>query len=176
MKILVLNSGSSSIKYKLFDSENFEFIYGDTIENVKDFHKSFENIFTNLQQKNIIKDINQIKAVGHRVVHGANISKPTIITKKNIKFLESISYLAPLHNPSNIDGIKIVSKILPNVTQVAIFDTAFHQTIKKQNYIYPIPFKFYKKNKFRKYGFHGTSYHYLLNQFAKIKNKKRIFS
>ncbi len=168
MKILVLNSGSSSIKYKLFNSEDFSLLFDGIEENVKDFHKSFNNIFTKLIKSKIINSLEDIGGFGHRVVHGGEyFSKPTLIDKKIIKQLEKLIILAPLHNPSNIDGIKIIQNKIPNAKQVAVFDTAFHSTLPMDAYLYPLPFELYEKHKIRKYGFHGTSHFYVAKEFAR---------
>ena len=167
MKIFVLNSGSSSIKYKLFCSKNFKLLYSGIEEEVVDFHKSFEVIFKTLLKSKIIKNLEDISSIGHRVVHGGEkFSKPTLVNNKVIRKLKKLNNLAPLHNPSNIDGIKTIKKILPNIKQVAIFDTAFHHTIPKKNFLYPIDIKYYKEYKIRKYGFHGTSVQYVSKEFA----------
>ena len=172
MKILVLNSGSSSIKYKLYDGKKFKVLYEGIEEEVLDFHKSFKNIFKKLL-KSSIKTLEDITYVGHRVVHGGEkFSKPVIVTSKVIKKLEELIPLAPLHNPSNIDGIKSIKKILPNIKQVVVFDTAFHHTIPKESFLYPIDYKYYEENKIRKYGFHGTSVEYVMKKYANDNNKK----
>ncbi len=173
MKILVLNSGSSSIKYKLFDNKYFKVLFEGIEEEVKDFHKSFENIFADLIKSKIIKKLEDISLVGHRVVHGGEkFSKPILVTTKIIKEMEKLIDLAPLHNPSNIDGIKTIEAKLPKVTQVAVFDTAFHHTIPKRNFLYPIPIEYYDKYKIRKYGFHGTSVDYVAKEFSMKFDKK----
>lgn len=169
--ILVLNSGSSSIKYKLFDLET-NFIFGGIIEEIKDFHTAFQNIFNILLDKNYIKNINDIVAFGHRVVHGGEKFRlPILIDDIIIKEIENLIPLAPLHNPSNLDGIKTVKKLSPNAKQIAVFDTAFHQTIPQEAFIYPIPYKFYTDFGIRKYGFHGTSHNYVAKESAKYLNK-----
>ncbi|MEA3498599.1 MAG: acetate kinase [Campylobacterota bacterium] len=173
MLILVLNSGSSSIKYKLFCSKNYKVLFEDIEEEVEDFHISFENIFTKLLKSKVIKKLEDISFVGHRVVHGGEkFSKPVMVTKKVIKELEKLIVLAPLHNPSNIDGIKTIKSKLPKIPQVVVFDTAFHHTIPKKNFLYPLPIEYYNKYKIRKYGFHGTSVEYVANKFTQKYNKK----
>ena len=172
-KILVLNSGSSSIKYKLFCSKKFEVLYDGIEEEVSDFHQSFETIFKKLISSKSIKKLEDISCVGHRVVHGGEkFSKPVKITTNLIKELESLISLAPLHNPANIDGIKTIKEKLPNISQVAVFDTAFHTSIPKEAFLYPIPYELYEKNKIRKYGFHGTSHQYVASKYAKKYNKE----
>ena len=133
MKILVLNSGSSSIKYKLFCKNSFKLGYQGIQSEVADFHKSFKTIFKTLLKNKIIRSMEEITCVGHRVVHGGEkFSKPTIVTNKVIKELKKLIPLAPLHNRSNIDGIEIIQRLLPKIKQVVVFDTAFHHTIPKK--------------------------------------------
>lgn len=170
--ILVLNSGSSSIKYKLFELKDTKLIYEGIEEEVKDFNIAFESIFKKLIDGKFINTIDNIKAFGHRVVHGGEkFSKPVLIDDEVIKEIENLIPLAPLHNPSNLEGIKISTLLAPNAKQVAIFDTAFHQTIQKEVYTYPIPYELYEKHSIRKYGFHGTSHHYVAKETAKYLNK-----
>ncbi|MEA3384585.1 MAG: acetate kinase [Campylobacterota bacterium] len=170
--ILILNSGSSSIKYKLFSSLDTKFIFGGVIEEVKDFHKAFDDIFETLLSNNHIKSINEIKSFGHRVVHGGErFIKPTLINDEVLKQIEDLIPLAPLHNPSNLDGIKTAINKVPNAKQIAVFDTSFHHTIPKHTYIYPIPYNLYEKYGIRKYGFHGTSHSYIAKQASKYLNK-----
>jgi len=175
MKILVLNSGSSSIKYKLYKENNgkFDLLYGDIQQEVKSFHKGFESIFSKLLETKMINSLDDINCVGHRVVHGGEeFSKPILVDEKVIKKLEQLIPLAPLHNPSNIDGIKTIKEKLKDIPQVVVFDTAFHHTLPKKNFIYPIPLEYYNKYKIRRYGFHGTSVEYVANRYAKSTNKK----
>ena len=173
MKILVLNSGSSSIKYKLFLDNNV--LFEGIEEGVVEFHKSFMKIFKKLIKEKAIDKLEDIEAFGHRVVHGGEyFSKPTLIDDKVIIELEKLIVLAPLHNPANIDGIKIIKEKIPNAIQVAIFDTAFHSTLPMESYLYPLPFELYEKHQIRKYGFHGTSHFYVAKEFAKKVNKRLI--
>jgi acetate kinase len=177
MKILVLNSGSSSIKYKLFDSKNLSLLFDGIEENVKDFHKAFENIFKILIDSNTILSLEDIGGFGHRVVHGGEyFSKPTLIDNNVLAKLEKLVSLAPLHNPSNIDGIKSIYKKLPNAKQIAVFDTAFHTTMPQKISLYPLPYSLYQKHKIRKYGFHGTSHSFVANEYALYckKNLKKL--
>ncbi len=171
MKILVLNSGSSSVKYKLFESENLEVLFDGIEEEIVDFHKSFENIFNKLIVSKVISSLEEIGGFGHRVVHGGEkFSSPVIIDDEVILELEKLIPLAPLHNPANIDGIKTIKAKIKNSFQVAVFDTAFHQTLPMKSFLYPIPFNFYKEHKIRKYGFHGTSHFYVAKQCAEYFN------
>lgn len=165
--ILVLNSGSSSIKYKLFSFETLDLIEGGIIEEVKDFHQAFDDIFKQLVDKGSIESVESIKVFGHRVVHGGEqFYEAVVIDEVVIETIASLIPLAPLHNPSNLDGIKTVKAKLPNALQVAVFDTAFHQTMPKSFYLYPLPYAWYKKHGVRRYGFHGTSHFYVAKETA----------
>lgn len=191
MKILVLNCGSSSIKYQLFDmvekrclvKGNVQkigllgtYIENENYKNVKirfdkvisDYQKGIEEILNLITdpEYGALEDLGEIKAVGHRVVHGGEVFKDhTIINNDVINMLENLSNLAPLHNPQNIRGIVSAQSVLPGVPQVAVFDTSFHQSMPSYSYMYPIPYAIYKKDKVRRYGFHGTS-HYFVSQKA----------
>jgi len=191
MKILVLNCGSSSIKYQLFDMvEKKSLVKGNVqkigllgtyIENenykkvkirfdkvISDYQKGIEEILSLITdpEYGAINDLHEIRAVGHRVVHGGEVFKDhTIIDNEVIDMLENLSNLAPLHNPQNIRGIVSAQQVLPGVPQVAVFDTSFHQSMPSYSYMYPIPYAIYKKDKVRRYGFHGTS-HYFVSQKA----------
>ncbi len=157
MTILVLNSGSSTIKYKIF--KNLKEIQSGTIKNTENF------CLTN------IVDLNTIDAVGHRVVHGGEQFHQAVnIDTKVINGIRDLIPLAPLHNPSNLKYIEDIALKFPNLNQVAVFDTAFHQTIDKKHYLYPIPMEYYKQNHIRKYGFHGTSVEYITKRYAVNKN------
>jgi len=163
MKILVLNCGSSSIKYKLF--ENKEPLTSGLIERIGEKNSKIKNhkqgikiMLKQLLKTKKIKSIKEIKAVGHRVVHGGELSKSCIINKKVINIIKKFSPLAPLHNPVNLKGIVEMQKILPKIAHVAVFDTAFHQTMQEHAFIYALPYEFYKKYKIRRYGFQGTSH------------------
>ena len=120
----------------------------------------------------IFKSLDELDAVGHRVVHGGEKFKDAVlITEEVIKEIEATEELAPLHNPAAVLGINACKKVLPNKPMVAVFDTAFHQTISKEKYIYPIPYEYYEKYHVRKYGFHGTSHQYVANRVAELLNK-----
>jgi len=161
IKILVLNSGSSSIKYKLFDG--LEEVKGGVLEEVKEYHKNIEKI---------LNEVGEVDAVAHRVVHGGEKFKNSVlIDDEVIETIKELIPLAPLHNPANLDGILSVKKLLPNTPQIAVFDTAFHQTLPDYNYIYPIPYELYQEKNIRKYGFHGTSHKYVANEASKILNR-----
>jgi acetate kinase len=170
--ILVINSGSSSIKYKLF-SYDLKLVFSSIIEEVTDFHQGFANIFDTLLQSDSIQKMDDIKIVAHRVVHGGEkFIDATLIDEEVINELKKLIPLAPLHNPSNIEGIEISQKQIPLAKQIAVFDTAFHNTIPKHAFMYPLPFELYEKEGIRRYGFHGTSHKYVANECAKQLEKK----
>jgi len=171
MRILVINSGSSSIKYKFFDN-NFE-IYQGKEEEVKEYESALENVFKNLIDNKIIKSISDIDAVGHRIVHGGEkFCRPVVINNEVIKTIKELIPLAPLHNPINLKAIEFIHKNYPNIAQVGVFDTAFHQSMPKKNYIYPVRKDLYEKYHVRKYGFHGTSHEYVSKKTAKFLKKE----
>lgn len=165
MNILVINCWSSTIKYKLFVSKNREVLAKGVIE----LKKEKKGIF-------ILKDIlkkYRIDAIWHRVVHGwEEINKPTRITQKTINTVKKYNNLAPLHNPANLKWIIDCEKIFPKIPQVWVFDTAFHQTMNEDHFLYPIPYNLYKKEKIRKYWFHWISHQYLYERMIKIMKKK----
>lgn len=198
MKILVLNCGSSSIKFQLIDMTCEKVLIKGTYERigyddafctyksgeiknkvVKPTPTHVEGIKAILEE--IVKDeygalksIDEIEAVGHRVVHGGEkYTKSVLINEDVIKGIEENKALAPLHNGANLDGINAIAKNLPGVPQVAVFDTAFHQTMNEVQYIYNIPYEYYEKDKIRKYGFHGTSHRYITDRIYEIKNMKK---
>jgi len=187
MKILVLNCGSSSIKYKLFDmpektelssggiekiglSDSFlkyKTIVGETkfiYKPIAEHTQGVELILSILREAsgNAIKTFADIDAVGHRVAHGGDRFKSsTVITQEVVDDIKKCYELAPLHNPANMKGIEAISNILPNVPQVAVFDTAFHQTMQPHAYMYALPYEYYTKYGVRRYGFHGTSHKFV---------------
>jgi len=198
MVILVLNCGSSSVKYQLFNmNEETEVIakgiverigFNDAILNYKpagkekiseelgipDHTVAIDKIFQLLTDKEIgvIRDLKEIKAVGHRVVQGGESYKESVlITKDVIRDVEANIELAPLHNPANLKGIMSVENLLPGIPQVAVFDTSFHQTMPPHAYMYAIPMEFYKKYKIRKYGYHGTSHKYVSRVASNVLGK-----
>jgi len=196
MKILVLNSGSSSLKYQVIDMETEEMLvkgYFERIGQPNSFltHKvngvkhKFEHQAKNHEQAikfvlsritndhyGVIKDLSELAGIGHRVVHGGEkFSDSVLITDEVIKEIEECSNLAPLHNPAAVLGMEACRKVVPNIKMVAVFDTAFHQTIPKERYVYPIPYEYYEKYGIRKYGFHGTSHKYVAGRVAELMGK-----
>lgn len=170
MKVLVINSGSSSLKYKVFAMPSHRLISKGAIERIaeagsraRDHHQAL---------KMALEQLGGIGLVGHRVVHGAEkFRKPAVINAAVIKKIKQCCALAPLHNPANLAGILACKKLLKGVKQVAVFDTAFHQTLPDYAYIYGLPYSLYKKYRIRKYGFHGTSHEYVAQEAAKILKK-----
>ncbi|MDO5035679.1 MAG: acetate kinase [Porphyromonas sp.] len=192
--ILVLNCGSSSVKYKLFDMEKKEVITSGGVERVglegsflkfKDRNGNKVTIEQPLPTQseavklvmdtlvdpkyNFIKSYDEINAVGHRIVHGGEeFAESVLITDEVIEAVKRVSDLAPLHNPANLKGIEAITKLLPNVPQVAVFDTAFHQTMEPYAYMYPLPYRMYSEYKIRRYGFHGTSHYYVSKRACEL--------
>jgi len=170
MKILVINSGSSSIKYKLFDMPSETLVKKGVIERIGEDGSRFHNHYSGL--KIILEEIKQVDAVGHRVVHGAeDFNKPALVDDRVIKGIKKCSAIAPLHNPANLSGIMACQKLLPGVKQVVVFDTAFHQTLPEYAFIYGLPYEYYQKLRVRKYGFHGTSHEYVALEASRILKK-----
>lgn len=196
MKVLVINCGSSSIKYKLYDMETENELCSGLLERVgsndaivnhkkgdqkfqktcpiQDYDTGIKIILENLTDpsKGVLKDVHEIGAVGHRVVHGAEtFSGSQVITQDVVDKMTECIPLAPLHNPPNLAGIEAFRKILPGVKQCGVFDTAFHQTMEKEAYLYAIPYEFYEKHRIRRYGFHGTSHLYVSHKAAQMLGK-----
>ena len=196
MKILVLNSGSSSLKYQVIDMDTeetlasgyYERIGSDKaflthkvngekikLENpVKDHSEALKFVMEQLlnEKYGIIKSLDEIDSIGHRMVHGGEkFNSSVLINDEVLKTVEECADLAPLHNPAGILGVKACQKEMPGKPNVAVFDTAFHQTLPKERYIYPIPYEYYEKYGVRKYGFHGTSHMYVSRRIAEILGK-----
>ena len=196
MKILVLNSGSSSLKYQVIDTDTGEMLVKGYYERIgqvgaflthkvngekhhfehpaKNHEKAIQFVMKRLTSDHygVFKSLDELDAIGHRVVHGGEQFKDAVlITDEVIREIRENSMLAPLHNPAAILGIEACQKVVPNKPMVAVFDTAFHQTISKEKYIYPIPYEYYEKYHVRKYGFHGTSHQYVANRVAEILGK-----
>ncbi len=173
MKILVLNSGSSSIKYKIFNFDNLQEIYEGSKEEIKNHIIAVQEVIDELITKNIIKTFDDIKVVGHRVVHGGDFFRNPIIIDDNVmQKIDKLSSLAPLHNPSNLAGIKAIKEHSPNTLQVAVFDTAFHQSIPEIASRYALPYNYYDDFGIKRYGFHGTSHSFVAKKTAKLLNKE----
>jgi acetate kinase len=194
MKILVLNCGSSSIKYQLIQMEDESVLAKGVVERIGIDNSLLEHEPANGEEIVIKKEIpnhstgiklvidtllnkeygvlnsmDEIQAIGHRVVHGGEkFATSTLITSEVIKQIEEVSDLAPLHNPHNLTGIKVCSKLMPDKPQVAVFDTAFHQTMPRKAYLYALPYRYYQKYGVRRYGFHGTSHLYVANRAAEM--------
>jgi len=166
MKVLVINSGSSSIKYKLFQMPKERLISKGAIEHIGEKGHKIPDHYTGLRV--ILEKFDSVSVVGHRVVHGAEaFEKPVVINDAVIREIRYCSVIAPLHNPANLAGILACKKLLPGTKQVAIFDTAFHQTLPPHAYIYGLPYEYYERFGIRKYGFHGTSHQYVAEEAAR---------
>ena len=203
MKVLVLNCGSSSIKYKLYDMDSLSVMAAGGIEkiglpgaflktkkpveekilnNIPTHDEGLEMIFKSLTdpEKGVLKSLDEIDAVGHRMVHGGEkFNQSTILTDQVLEEFVACSELAPLHNPANLKGVKAVAELMPNMVQVGVFDTAFHQTMPDYAYMYALPYELYTKYHVRRYGFHGTSHRYVAQRVCDflgcdIKDKKII--
>ncbi|DAB32319.1 MAG TPA: acetate kinase [Sulfurospirillum sp. UBA11407] len=193
MKILVLNSGSSSVKFQVFE-DDISFVSGliEQIgeensaisislrdEKVVDKQIEIKSHFDGLQmaanyllELGVVKDLNEFDGIGHRVVHGGEyFNKAMLVTDDVIEKIESLQPLAPLHNPAHLDGIRVTKKLNPLVPNVVVFDTAFHQSIPAHAYMYALPYKFYEEDGVRKYGFHGTSHHFVAKVAARMLKK-----
>jgi len=170
MKILVINCGSSSIKYKLFDMPREHQVQKGIIEHIGEAGSKIQDHYSGL--KIILRKVDSVSCVGHRVVHGAEkFQQPVLIDNSVIKKIRECMAIAPLHNPANLAGILACKKLLPGKRQVAVFDTAFHHTLPAYAYIYGLPYEYYKRYRMRKYGFHGTSHEYVAGEAARILKK-----
>ncbi len=200
MKILVINAGSSSIKYQLIDMETEQVLakgicdrIGIAGGNFKHKVEGREDYKLDVQMKNhaeavqlvldtlvspehgVIKSLSEISAVGHRVLHGGEkFSGSVVIDEKVIATIEECCELGPLHNPHNLTGIRACEKLMPGVPQVAVFDTGFHQTMPDYAYLYALPYEYYEKYHIRRYGFHGTSHRYVSMRAAEMLGKKPV--
>lgn len=190
-KIIAINAGSSSLKFQLFEMPSEEVITKGLIERIG-LNDSIFNIVANgekvketldipnhdvavklllekLTGLGIIQSLDEIEGIGHRVVHGGEeFTDSVLITDEVLAKIEALSELAPLHNPANITGIKAFQQVLPNVPAIAVFDTAFHQTMPASSFLYSLPYEYYKKYGIRKYGFHGTSHKYVSQRAAEM--------
>lgn len=197
MNVLVINCGSSSLKFQLIDSISEKVLAKGLCERIgidgsrisytpfdgekeeretpmPTHNEAIKNVIDALvnEDTGVIKDLSEVGAVGHRVVHGGEyFSQSTLVTEDVIKKIEECSDLAPLHNPANIIGIRACMKAMPDTPNVVVFDTAFHQTMPPKAYLYAIPYEYYQKYKIRRYGFHGTSHSYVSKRVAQIMDK-----
>ncbi|MDA7027222.1 acetate kinase [Bacillus sp. CLL-7-23] len=190
-KIIAINAGSSSLKFQLFEMPSEKVLTKGLVErigldngiftisvngekntettDIANHSVAVKMLLNKLTELGIIQDLNEIDGIGHRVVHGGEkFSDSVVLTDETIHEIEEISDLAPLHNPANIVGIKAFKEVLPNVPAVAVFDTAFHQTMPEQSYLYSLPYEYYEKLGIRKYGFHGTSHKYVTERAAEL--------
>jgi acetate kinase len=198
MNILVLNCGSSSLKYQLISMENRSVVAKGIVERIgladgivtfepagkektsrtgmemNDHGEAIKTVLALLvdPEHGVVRSLDEISAAGHRVVHGGNkFSDSVLVTREVMNALRECIPLAPLHNPANIIGIEAIQKILPGLPNVAVFDTAFHQTIPAESHVYGIPYEYYSDHNIRRYGFHGTSHKYVATQAASILGK-----
>ena len=196
MKVLVINCGSSSLKYQLIDMSNEKALAQGLVERIgangsiltqkvegkdkyvvetplKDHQDAIELVLKSLidETHGVIKSMDEIAAVGHRVVHGGKYASSVVVDDKVLEYLQEIVKLAPLHNPGSIAGVKACQAIMKKTPMVLVFDTAFHQTMPQKAFMYPVPYKFYEEDGVRKYGFHGTSHKYVAGEVAKVMKK-----
>ncbi|PFN08450.1 acetate kinase [Bacillus cereus] len=190
-KIIAINAGSSSLKFQLFEMPSETVLTKGLVErigledsiftitvngekqkevtNIPDHAVAVNMLLNKLTENGIVKSLDEISGIGHRVVHGGEkFADSVLITDEVLADIEELSDLAPLHNPANIVGIKAFQEVLPNVPAVAVFDTAFHQTMPESAYLYSLPYEYYEKYGIRKYGFHGTSHKYVTERAAEL--------
>ncbi len=190
-KILAVNAGSSSLKFQLIEmpeekvlskglverigiadsvfSIEFDDKEDEETRDIPDHAVAVKLLLDKLTSFGVIKSLDEIDGIGHRVVHGGEkFNDSVVITDEVIKEIEEVSELAPLHNPANLTGIRAFREVLPNVPSVAVFDTAFHQTMPEQSYLYSLPYEYYQKYGIRKYGFHGTSHKYVSERASEL--------
>ncbi|WP_294961936.1 acetate kinase [Sulfurimonas sp.] len=171
MRVAVINSGSSSLKFKLFNMDTQEVLYTLVVENIGEKNSKIKTHQEALESLDI--DFLYVDIIGHRVVHGGEyFHEATIIDEKVIEKIEDLIPLAPLHNTANLKGIMVARQKAPDALQVAVFDTAFHAQMPQEGYLYALPYEMYEKHKIRKYGFHGTSHSYLLKECAILLKKE----
>ncbi len=194
MKILSVNAGSSSLKFQVYEMPEETVLISGVIERIgignsfytikingekikkeveiKDHRQAFEILVSELLENKIVTSLDEIKGIGNRVVQGGSyFDKTVIVDDEVIAKIDELSPLAPLHNPAAITGIKAARDVIPNTIQTVVFDTAFHQTIKEENYLYALPYEWYTKYKVRRYGAHGTSHKYLSIRMSEILNR-----
>ena len=196
MKILVINCGSSSLKYQLIDMANEDVMASGLVERIgiegsklthkkdgekfvtetemKDHRVALKLVLDELLNKEhgAISDLKEINAVGHRVVHGGEkFNDSVVVDDKVLQEIKECFALAPLHNPANLMGIEAIQGLMPDVPNVVVFDTAFHQTMPEENYLYALPYEYYEKYKVRRYGFHGTSHRFVSMKYGEVTGK-----
>ena len=201
MKILAVNAGSSSLKFQMYEMPEEKVLISGTFERIgidggfytiklngekikkekdlKDHSVAVSTLIEELLSNHVIESLDEIKGIGHRIVHGGEkYASSVIIDDDVIKTVESLSSLAPLHNPANLIGVRTFMEKVPNALQVGCFDTAFHQTMEKREFLYAVPYEWYEKYGVRRYGFHGMSHQYIANRCAEILGDKsaRIIS
>ena len=197
MKILCVNAGSSSLKFQLYEMPEEKVLISGYIEKIgmpdcfwnvkingekirsekylKNHTEAVEVLIEELFKNKVVESLDEIKGVGHRVLHGGEkYADSVVITDEVVKDIEDLTKLGPLHHPGNLAGINAMRKALPGVVNVAVFDTAFHQTMPKENFIYPVPYEWYTKYGVRKYGFHGTSHKYITSEMKKRLGKENV--
>lgn len=197
MKILCVNAGSSSLKFQLFEMPEEKVIIGGYIEKIgspdsfwntkingqkirgekviNNHTEAVQVLIDELIKHGAVKSMDEIKAVGHRVLHGGEkYSDSVLIDDEVIQSIKDLTKLGPLHHPGNLAGIEAMREALPGVPMVAVYDTAFHQTMPEENYIYPVPYEWYEKYGVRKYGFHGTSHKYITQRMQELLGKENI--
>ena len=197
MKILCVNAGSSSLKFQLYEMPEEKVLISGYIEKIgmpdcfwnvkingekirsekylKNHTEAVEVLIEELFKNKVVESLDEIKGVGHRVLHGGEkYADSLVITDEVVKDIEDLTKLGPLHHPGNLAGINAMRKALPGVVNVAVFDTAFHQTMPKENFIYPVPYEWYTKYGVRKYGFHGTSHKYITGEMKKRLGKENV--
>lgn len=199
MKVLVLNSGSSSIKYQLFQSDNWRVLAAGAVNRIGEPRGDFQGRWLDeggwehrfelalpighhgaglelmagrLRVSGVLADLGELVAIGHRVVHGGEaFQRPTRVDEEVIAVIRDVISLAPLHNPANLEGIEVAIRLFPGVPQVAVFDTAFHQTVPPAAYRYALPENLYRQHRVRRYGFHGSSHAYVSRRAAALLGK-----
>lgn len=197
MKLLCVNAGSSSLKFQLFEMPEEKVIISGYIEKIgapdsfwntkingqkirgeryiKDHREAVTVLIEELLKYKVVESLDEIKGVGHRVLHGGEkYSDSVLIDDEVIESIKALTKLGPLHHPGNLAGIEAMKEALPNVPMVAVYDTAFHQTMPKENYMYPVPMEWYEKYGVRKYGFHGTSHKYITGKMKEILGKDDV--
>lgn len=195
MKILSVNAGSSSLKFQMYEMPEEKVLISGYVERIgldgcfwtikvngnkvktegalANHSEAVKVLIDELFKNNIIESLDEIDGIGHRVLHGGEkYSDSVIITDEVIEDVKSLTKLGPLHHPGNLAGIEALKEVMPNVPMVAVFDTAFHQTMPEKNYMYPVPMDWYKEHKVRKYGFHGTSHKYITLTMKEMLNKE----